>query len=261
MQFFNTLLINIKNTLPLFILLFSSMTYAANDRVKTIAKVKPAIVGVGTFNPLSSPQLRLLGTGFAILDGLHIVTNKHVIPVLLEQNSQERIVVFIGSGLKPEYRSAKVMVSSRAHDLVILKISGAALPTFKLSSNRLIGEGSEVLFTGFPIGAVLGLYPVTHRGMISSQTPIAIPVPSAKYLDIANLKRLKAPYIVYQLDATAYPGNSGSPMYSPLTGEIYGILNKVFVKETKESVLERPSGISYAIPVKYLNQLIDRLPN
>jgi hypothetical protein len=29
----------------------------------------------------------------------------------------------------------------------------------------------------------------------------------------------------------------------------------VFVKESKETVLEKPSGISYAIPVKYLLEL------
>ncbi|MGY0648844.1 MAG: serine protease, partial [Paraglaciecola chathamensis] len=34
-----------------------------------------------------------------------------------------------------------------------------------------------------------------------------------------------------------------------------GIINKVFIKETKEAVLEKPSGISYAIPVKYLRML------
>ncbi|MFT6735736.1 MAG: serine protease Do, partial [Polaribacter sp.] len=34
--------------------------------------------------------------------------------------------------------------------------------------------------------------------------------------------------------------------------------NKVFVKESKETVLEKPSGISYAIPVKYLMELAKR---
>ena len=54
------------------------------------------------------------------------------------------------------------------------------------------------------------------------------------------------------------PGNSGSPLYAADSGEVIGILNKVFVKESKETVLEKPSGISYAIPVKYLTQLAKR---
>lgn len=29
------------------------------------------------------------------------------------------------------------------------------------------------------------------------------------------------------------------------------VINKVFVKETKENVLEKPSGITYAIPIRW----------
>ena len=61
---------------------------------------------------------------------------------------------------------------------------------------------------------------------------------------------------VYQLDATAYPGNSGSPLYDPASGEVLGVMNMVFVKSTKENVLSDPSGISYAIPVEYLQRLL-----
>ncbi|MDD3381539.1 MAG: serine protease, partial [Rugosibacter sp.] len=56
--------------------------------------------------------------------------------------------------------------------------------------------------------------------------------------------------------ATAYPGNSGGPLFDPDTGEVIGILNMVFVKSTKESALEKPSGISYAIPARYLDELL-----
>jgi S1-C subfamily serine protease len=154
-----------------------------------------------------------------------------------------------------------VVASSALHDLVILKIQGKPLPTFRLGTNKLIPEGRDIAFTGFPIGAVLGLYPATHTGIIASQTPIATPAPSAKQLNLASLKRLRNPYIVYQLDATAYPGNSGSPMYDPRSGLVYGIINKVFVKQSKENVLSKPSAISYAIPVKYLNKLVNQLTN
>ena len=64
---------------------------------------------------------------------------------------------------------------------------------------------------------------------------------------------------VFQLDATAFPGNSGSPLYDPATGEVVGILNMVFVKATKESALTQPSGISYAIPSRFLIELLARL--
>jgi len=61
---------------------------------------------------------------------------------------------------------------------------------------------------------------------------------------------------VFQLDATSYPGNSGSPLYDPATGEVVGVLNMAFVKGTKEKALTDPSGISYAIPSRYLKALI-----
>ncbi len=240
--------------------MLSSQVFAHNSLVKTVVKIKPSIVGVGTYNPTSAPQLRLLGTGFAILDGHYIVTNDHVVPKELNEQRREKLVVFIGTGNSPKHREAKVVAYSREHDLAILKIGGKALPTFKLGKNKMVPEGADIAFTGFPIGAILGLYPVTHRGIIASHTPIVIPAATAKNLTLSNLKRLKNPYLVYQLDATAYPGNSGSPMYDPNNGVVSGVINRVFIKETKESVLEKPSGISYAIPVKYLHQLINRLP-
>lgn len=235
------------------ILFISSLQ--ASDLTKTIKKVKPAIVGIGTINPMSRPNTRLMGTGFAILDGLQIVTNRHVIPINLEP--KEELVVFIGKGKQPAYRKATVIKKSALHDLAVLKISGKPLETLKLAESNLLVEGTEIAFTGFPIGAILGLYPATHQGIISSLTPIATPVHSSKLLEVTHIKRLRAPFLVYQLDATAYPGNSGSPIYDKESGLVFAILNQVFVKEGKESALAKPSGISYAIPVKHLHQLLN----
>ena len=110
---------------------------------------------------------------------------------------------------------------------------------------------------GFPIGGVLGFSPVTHRGIISAITPIALPSPTAQQLNEKVIKRLKAgSFEVYQLDATAYPGNSGGPLIETDRGEVIGIINMVFVKSTKESVLSQPSGISFAVPARYLEELI-----
>jgi S1-C subfamily serine protease len=72
------------------------------------------------------------------------------------------------------------------------------------------------------------------------------------------IKRLKADFNVYQLDATAYPGNSGSPVYDPGTGQVLAILSSVFVKQTKEKILADPSGITFAIPIRYARELVER---
>ena len=43
-------------------------------------------------------------------------------------------------------------------------------------------------------------------------------------------------------------------------GEVIGIINMVFVKENKESILSKPSGISFAIPVRFLRELMQKGP-
>ena len=87
----------------------------------------------------------------------------------------------------------------------------------------------------------------------------AIPPPVAANLETRVVRRLMTgSFPVLQLDATAYPGNSGSPVYDPETGEVLGIINMVFVKGTKESALTQPSGITYAIPAKHLQALVNK---
>jgi serine protease Do len=61
--------------------------------------------------------------------------------------------------------------------------------------------------------------------------------------------------LIFQLDATAYPGNSGSPLYDSAKADAAGIINMVFVKGTKGAVLTQPSDITYAIPARHLQTL------
>jgi S1-C subfamily serine protease len=87
--------------------------------------------------------------------------------------------------------------------------------------------------------------------------PIAIPQGRAAQLNPTLVHRLSSgSFAVFQLDATAYPGNSGSPIYDPATGEVLGIVNMVFVKGTKEAAITQPSGITYAVPASHLMALM-----
>ena len=101
-------------------------------------------------------------------------------------------------------------------------------------------------FTGFPLGMILGLHPATHRGIIAAITPFVSPAYNSKQLDVKAILRLNHPFDVFQLDAIAYPGNSGSPMYDPETGMVYGVVNSVFIRESKENLLKQPSEIGRA---------------
>jgi len=152
---------------------------------------------------------------------------------------------------------AKVVAVDKEHDIAILQLVNGLLPATGLS-NAKVREGQTVAFTGFPIGMVLGLHPVTHTGIISAISPVVLPMLRSRQLNAKLMKRLQDPYDVYQLDATAYPGNSGSPVYEKETGKVIGIVNKVFIKESKETVLSKPSGITYAIPIRYLDDLLKK---
>jgi S1-C subfamily serine protease len=224
---------------------------------ETIRQVKPAVVAVGTYLPTRSPAFRFLGTGFAVGDGLTVATNAHVIPPVLETDKRESLAIVVPQGERVNVRGVTLLRSAPDQDLALLRINaGEPLPALALGSDR-VDEGQSVAFTGFPIGSALGLKPVTHRGIISAITPISIPRGNARELDARQIHRLaNNAFSVYQLDATAYPGNSGSPLFDPETGQVIGVLNMVFVKETKENVLSKPSGISYAIPVRYLRALV-----
>ena len=228
---------------------------AAEGLPETIARVKPGVVGIGTVQTTRRPPVELLATGFVVADGNHVVTNAHAVPDESSGNSVEYLAVLTGEEHGMAY-AAKVVRVDKVHDLALLRFSGHKLPAFRLGTSRHVREGELYAFTGFPLGMILGMRPVTHRGIVSSITPIAIPQITPKLLDPSMIKRLRDPYDVFQLDATAYPGNSGSPLYDPETGEVVGVINKVFVKESKEAALEKPSGITYAIPVRYVEALL-----
>ena len=246
----------VKIVLSTYLILYTGLALA--DLADTVEKIKPSVVGIGVHTPSGRQKNNLNGSGFVIGNGQYVVTNHHVLPKELDSNLLQKMAIFTGSGKNAKVRMADVIASSQLHDIAVLKIHGAPLPAVKLADKDFRREGNYVAFTGFPIGAVLGLYPVTHRGIIASITPTIIPVDSAQQISIKMLKMLRNPYLVYQLDATAYPGNSGSALYDVDTGEVIGIINKVFVQESKEAVISKPSGITYAIPVKYLLALLKK---
>lgn len=237
-------------------LLFSCRLYAEPKLPFTVAKIKPSIVAVGTFMPARNPRAVFLGTGFVVGDGSLVVTNAHVIPSRLDDRHLEQVSVFYRKGDADKVIATTLVAVDETHDLAILKISGATLPPLKLGDVATVREGQLYAFTGFPIGMVLGLYPVTHRGIVSAITPNVIPMLPSEQLDVKMLRKLAAPFNVFQLDATAYPGNSGSPLYNPDTGGVVGVINKVFIQEGKEHALSNPSGISYAIPADYVIKLL-----
>jgi S1-C subfamily serine protease len=239
-------------------LLLAGSAHAA-DLPTTLRAVKPSVVGVGTYMTLRQQQDQLSGTGFVVADGRHVVTNAHVVRQDIDEGRRETVAVYVpAGGNQAERRPARVVKRDLAHDLCLLRFEGAPLRALRLGRSADVQEGALYAFTGFPILTALGLRPVTHRGIVSAISPIILPLASGKDITPENLRKLARPFDVFQLDATAYPGNSGSPLYEIETGRVVGVINSVFVKETKEMALSAPSGISYAIPVDFARRLLDQ---
>ena len=252
----------VRVTVALLALLVSLLLAPAAraDLPDTIDKVKPSVVIVGFYRATDNPRFGMRGSGFAVGAGNLVATNAHVVQARSDDAAERSLVVQVNVGAqKWEMRSATVVELDPAHDLALLRIDGRALPALELGDSEAAREGSMVALMGFPIGGALGFSPVTHRAMISSITPISLPAANDQQLSAKVIRSLRAgTFNIFQLDGTAYPGNSGGPLFDVKTGSVLGVVNMVFVKGTKESALTHPSGISYAIPSIHVRDLVRR---
>jgi len=240
---------------------FTGMAHADTGFIKNdnsfaslIQKVKTSIVAIGTFHFNTKPTVQFFGTGFVIGNGDRIVTNYHVVAAIKDKNLLFNLRIF-HENLPLKGIKATILAEDQFHDLLILKIHGKSLLPLPLEKSRSVQEGHKIAFTGYPIGFLLGLNPTTHTGIISAISPIILPSPTARIINGALIEHLKKPFDIFQIDATAYPGNSGSPVYRVATGEVVGVINMVFIKGKKEHALKDPTGITYAIPVKFVREL------
>ncbi len=226
----------------------------------TVVRVKPSVILVGTFKSTDTPRFQLRGAGFLVASGDLAVTSAHVLPPDTASADLASLVVRIRSGQGEwQTRTATVLEIDVARDLALMRIAGEPGPAMKIGDSRRVREGDNLAFTGFPIGGSLGFSHVTHRATVSSITSAALPSPSAERLKEQAIRGLRnGTYDIFQLDATAYPGNSGGPLFDPDTGDVVGVMSLVLIKSTRESALSEPSGISYAIPSRYVRELVDR---
>jgi serine protease Do len=239
----------------------ASPARAGSELPGLIAGIKPSVLPVGTFSATDSPRFGFRGTGFVVGDGTLIATNFHVLAPgadTAEPGSGPQMMVMTArSGDSASGRRARVVATDRVRDLALLRIEGPPLVPLVLDEPGTAREGQAVALMGFPIGGTLGFAPVTHRGIVASITRAALPAQTAANLDPRALLRLReGNFELLQLDATAYPGNSGGPVFDAVHGRVIGVVNMVLVKAGRESALTNPTGISYAVPVAALRELL-----
>jgi len=232
-----------------------------SDLPALIKRVRSSVLLVGTFGETDSPRFMFRGTGFVAAEGNLVITNNHVLPEGGELIAGRRLVVQTATGASGRWvmREADILKIDRERDLVLLRVHGESLSAIPLATDQVAQEGKAVAILGFPVGGALGFSLVTHRGIISSITPIALPQSTAQALNEKSIRKLReGAFNILQLDATAYPGNSGGPVLDLETGSVVGVLNMVLIKGSRESALTHPTGISYAIPVDLVSRLLAR---
>lgn len=237
----------------------------SNTLPDLIDRSRSAVVAVGTFSATDSPRFGFRGTGFVVGDGRHIVTCAHVVPNPLEKELMITVPASANTSGQPQLRAVKLLRRDVPHDLAVLELSDGKPLTDVLQlavaedKQPAVREGAAVALMGYPIGTQLGVTMATHRGVVAALTTAAMPAPTSQSLDPRAVRQLReGPIEFLQLDITAYPGNSGGPLLDIRTGKVVGVVNMVVLKGTRESALTAPSGISYAVPVKYVASVLER---
>lgn len=222
---------------------------AAESLPQLVARVKRSVVAVGSYGLMDTPRFGFRAAGFAVADGLHVLTSAHVVPEETPERIDRSVAVQVWLGDDQwQLRSARLLGRDRRNDLALLSIDGPVLPSLKLAEQEA-AEGTAIALMGFPIGNALGQVLATHRGIVSAWTSIAMPAGNPAGLNPRAVRQLRAgSFKVMQLDAVAYPGNSGGPVLDVETGEVVGVLQGGVIKNIKEAALSAPTGITYAVP-------------
>jgi S1-C subfamily serine protease len=193
------------------------------DLVGAAAKVVPGVVSV----VVDGRSGTATGSGFAIDDLQHIVTNDHIIakgdggPVMVEMPGGRRM-------------EAKVVGRDTDSDIAILKVPPDAhlnpLPLAKPDTTRV---GEPVLAVGSP----LGLAGTVTAGIVSAlDRPVRL----------GNSR-----HTAVQTDASINPGNSGGPLVNA-KGEVVGVNTAIATLDGSGSI-----GIGFAIPIDRARQVAD----
>ncbi|MGC4890736.1 S1C family serine protease [Micromonospora sp. DT227] len=169
------------------------------------------------------------GSGFAIDNEQHIVTNDHILarggagPVTVETSDGRRI-------------AAEVVGRAPDSDLAVLKVpASAGLPPLPLAKPNGTRVGEPVLAVGSP----LGLAGTVTAGIVSALN---------RQVRIGNGR-----HTAVQTDASINPGNSGGPLVNA-RGEVVGVNTAIATIDGNGSI-----GIGFAIPIDQVQQTADTI--
>jgi putative serine protease PepD len=176
---------------------------------------------------------RATGSGFAVDQDGHVVTNAHVV----EGASDVSLVLSNGRTV-----DATVVGADENNDLAVLQVASsdaAALRALTLGRSAQLQVGDPVLAVGSP----LGLEGTVTAGIVSAVNR------QARFGD--NGTRQTA----IQTDAAINPGNSGGPLVNA-AGQVVGVNTAIATLGTTRS---GNIGIGFAIPVDRMTTIVNNL--
>lgn len=215
------------------------MTNEAKEKAQGIADAaKAATVAVVLFHPdmpgLKDRPFTILGSGFCIHPEGVIVTCKHVLDGFIDPENRQPHVMFYHTKIPGQSQlylnilpvlesisGLKNLVSEETFDLAVLKIAAPSegykggYPILPIAPYEDLYEMMDAVTCGFPLGDYLAdevgtLTSSFSRAMISS----IIPWPGVTRDKILG----------FQLDLRVASGNSGGPVFSLGSGQVFGVL-------------------------------------
>jgi serine protease Do len=152
-------------------------------------------------------------------------------------------------------RKATVVAEDSFHDLALLKFEGPPAPAVTFAGGEPM-QGQCVGILGYPIGTALGLVPAAHKGVVAAVVPSVLPLPKGAKMTPELAEAIQRPYNLYQLDLVVFPGNSGSPVFEEGGAKVLGIINKTLASKTREHLIDQPTAVAYAVPVRWARELL-----
>ncbi len=181
------------------------------------------------------------GSGFALDDQGHFVTNNHVVADAVENEGPIEVVDQEGNRYE-----AVVVGRSPTYDLAVLYVEKSpSLPPAALGDSGALRVGDAVVAFGSP----LGLTSTVTAGIVSALNRTVSTGNSDDELSYIN---------AVQTDAAINPGNSGGPLVN-LRGQVVGV-NSAIATTGGTSPGEAGSiGVGFAIPVNQVKLTADQI--
>jgi len=204
------------------------------DLVAAAAQALPGVVSVQVVRGSSMSG----GSGFAIDDQVHIVTNDHILDGDSDPGSPlngHQVSVVAPDGQRRMI--AEVVGRDPGSDIAVLRVPpSAGLRPLTLAEPGSTEVGEPVLAVGSP----LGLSGTVTAGIVSALD---------RQVRLGNGGRQTA----VQTDASINPGNSGGPLVNA-DGEVIGVNTAIATLEGAGSI-----GIGFAIPIHRAEQVADEI--